>query len=321
MASTSVVPSAVPDPNSGSLMVSIFDGTRSPFQAGTQILVRVIDGNQKEIKSDFYSSPSIFFEGLPFYNNFGDNYTVVVSAKDYIQAGFFPVKIAPNSVQRVDLMLLPKDGQFNFHDALWPNLKQTHPQFASLLAHGAAGDAAAQDRYSQLMENRPASLASFLNLATAMAAIHLPAGTPLDYIKEVIWDDTFAQDRFFGYADKTLIDQVKIATQQGEFAPEIDPWLFHPSATSSWKQIEFGEANVQLTFHEGDTKQIDGVDCVKIEPDIDYYKDLGAHFLLEVVVNAVSHTLTDPKQVYVLRWIAGRHAGVTDFNPPYTIVA
>jgi len=321
MASTSVVPSAVPDPNSGSLMVSIFDGTRSPFQAGTQILVRVIDGNQKEIKSDFYSSPSIFFEGLPFYNNFGDNYTVVVSAKDYIQAGFFPVKIAPNSVQRVDLMLLPKDGQFNFHDALWPNLKQTHPQFASLLAHGAAGDAAAQDRYSQLMENRPASLASFLNLATAMAAIHLPVGTPLDYIKEVIWDDTFAQDRFFGYADKTLIDQVKIATQQGEFAPEIDPWLFHPSATSSWKQIEFGEANVQLTFHEGDTKQIDGVDCVKIEPDIDYYKDLGAHFLLEVVVNAVSHTLTDPKQVYVLRWIAGRHAGVTDFNPPYTIVA
>jgi hypothetical protein len=285
------------------------------------LLVRIIDGNQKQVISDFYTKPSILFEGLPFYNNFGDNYTVVVSAKDYVQAGFFPVKIAPNSLQRVDLMLLPKDGKFNFHDALWSTLKQMHPQLALLLAHGAADDAAAQDRYSQLMENRPASLASFLNLATAMAAIHLPVGTPLDYIKEIIWDDTFAQDRFFGYADKALIDQIKIATQQGEFAPEIDPWLFHPSATSSWKQIEFGEANVQLTFHEGDTKQIDGVDCVKIEPDIDYYKDLGAHFLLEVIVNAVSHTLTDPRQVYVLRWIAGRHAGVADFNPPYTIVA
>jgi hypothetical protein len=302
-------------------MVNVFDGTRNPLQAGTQILVRVIDGNQKGIVSDFYTNPSILFEGLPFYNNFGDNYTVVVSADDHIQAGFHPVKIAPNSVQHIDLMLLPKANNLDFDDALWPTLKQTHPDFTHLLAHGAADDAAAQARYDDLRTNRPASLASFLNLATAMAAIHLPLGTPLDYIKEIIWDATFAQDRFFGYADKTLIDQIKIATQQGEFAPEIDPWLFHPSATSSWKQIEFGEANVQLTFHEGDTKQIDGVDCVKIEPDIDYYKDLGAHFLLEVIVNAVSHTLTDPKQVYVLRWIAGRHAGVPDFNPPYTIVA
>jgi len=318
---TSVVRSLVPDPNTGSLMVNVFDGTRQPIAAGTKVLVRVIDGNQKQIISDFYTQPSILFQGLPFYNNFGDSYTVVVSADGYVQAGYFPIKIAPNSVQHIDVMLIPSDGTFNFADSTWPNLKQTHPQFSALLAAAAADDNAAQDRYSQLMETHPASLASFFNLATAMSAVHLPQGTPLDYIKQVIWDDTFAQDRFFGYADKRLIDQVKIATQQGEFAPELDPWLFHPSATSSWKQIQFGEANVQLTFHEGHTQQIDGVDCVMIEPDIDYYKDPGAHFLAEVVVNAASHTLTDPKQVYVLRWIAGRHAGVPDFNPPYTIVA
>ncbi len=64
---------------------------------------------------------------------------------------------------------------------------------------------------------------------------------------------------------------------------------------------------------------IDGVQCVKVEPDIDYYKDPGAHFLLEVAINKISHTLTDPREVYVLRWIAGRHAGVQDFDPPYTI--
>ena len=319
MASTSVVPSTVPDPNTGSLMVNAFDGTRQALAAGVQLLVRVIDGNQKQIVTDFYKNPSILFEGLPFYNNFGDNYTVVVSAEGYIQAGFYPIKISPNSVQHIDLMLLPKNGTFNFGEALWPTLKQTRPHFTALLAHGAADDAAAQARYDDLRTNRPATMASFFNLATAMSAISLPAGTPLDYIKEIVWDDTFAQDRFFGYADKKLIDQIKIATQQGEFAPEIDPWLFHPSATSSWKQIQFGEANVQLTFHEGDTRPIGGVDCVKIEPDIDYYKDPGAHFLLEVVVNSTSHTLTDQKQGYVLRWIAGRHAGVPEFNPPYTI--
>ena len=108
---------------------------------------------------------------------------------------------------------------------------------------------------------------------------------------------------------------------EGEFAQEPNPGLFHPDATSSFKQIQFGEANVQLTFHEKDTKTIAGVACIKVEPDIDYFKDLGAHTLLEVIPNSITHGLTDPKRVYVLRWIAGKHAGVPEFIPPYTIAA
>jgi hypothetical protein len=64
-----------------------------------------------------------------------------------------------------------------------------------------------------------------------------------------------------------------------------------------------------------------GVACIKVEPDIDYFKDLGAHTLLEVIPNSITHGLTDPKRVYVLRWIAGKHAGVPEFIPPYTIAA
>jgi hypothetical protein len=150
-------------------------------------------------------------------------------------------------------------------------------------------------------------LASLLNLATAMKAIQLPNNTPLDYFKEILWDESLAQDRFFGYADKSIVDQVRRAAMEHEFAPEPNPGLFHPDATSSFKQIQFGEANVQLTFHEKDIETIGGVDCIKVEPDIDYFQDLGAY------------GLTDPKKVYVLRWIAGRHAGVPEFAPPYTI--
>jgi hypothetical protein len=69
----------------------------------------------------------------------------------------------------------------------------------------------------------------------------------------------------------------------GEFTPDPNPGLFHPDATSSFKQIQFGEANVQLTFHEKDTKTIGGVDCIKVAPDIDYYRGLAAHALLEVI--------------------------------------
>jgi hypothetical protein len=113
---------------------------------------------------------------------------------------------------------------------------------------------------------------------------------------------------------------VRIAAAQGLFALEVGTGFFHKGATASWKQIQFGEANVQLTFHENDQASIDGVSCIVVEPDIDYYKDLGAHALLEMVSNAITGGLINPEMVYVLRWIAGRHAGVPEFNPPYTIV-
>jgi hypothetical protein len=127
------------------------------------------------------------------------------------------------------------------------------------------------------------------------------------------------QDRFFAWADSALIEQVRRAAQQGEFTPEIGSAIFHKGATCSFKQVQFGEANLQLTFHEGDKKLVDGKECIKVEPDIDYYKDVAAHALLEVLKNKVRGSLTDPCQVYVLRWIAGRHAGVPEFDPPYTI--
>ena len=84
--------------------------------------------------------------------------------------------------------------------------------------------------------------------------------------------------------------------------------------------MQFGEANVQLTFHGNDKQSIDGVDCIMIEPDIDYFKDPAAHALLEVLPNAITGGLTNPAVLYVLRWIAGRHAGVPEFEPPYKIV-
>src|SRR5229473_1911699 len=133
----------------------------------------------------------------------------------------------------------------------------------------------------------------------AMRDIDLPSGTPLTYLKQLIWVDVpdrniFApkQDRFYAYADKALVNQVQLAAQQNEFAPELDPAAFHIGATSSYKQIQFGEANVQLTFHEGDTQIIDGTECIVVEPDIDYFKDLLSHALLEVLVNGIAGTLT-----------------------------
>ncbi len=60
------------------------------------------------------------------------------------------------------------------------------------------------------------------------------------------------------------------------------------------------------------------MNCLKVEIDMDYFRDPLAHLLLEVLPNQFGGA-TDPRQIYVLRWVAGRHAGVPEFNPPYRI--
>lgn len=296
------------------MVVTLYDGTRSPIQ-DRAFLIRIFDGSQNLLFDRYKPAPTNVFR-IEVHDNFQDFCTVLATGDGYVDAGFHPVKLSTKAVASVDLLLLSDKGDFKFQS--WQEIKASDPKIASFIAVGSSDDEASE-RYEDLRANRAAALASLLNLSTAMKSIQLPAKTPLDYFKQILWDESLAQDRFFGYADKSIIDQVRRAAMEGEFAPEPNPALFHPDATSSFKQIQFGEANVQLTFHEKDTKRIDGVDCIKIEPDIDYYKDLGAHTLLEVLPNSISHGLTDPKKVYVLRWIAGRHAGVPEFSPPYVI--
>ncbi|MCZ2079199.1 MAG: hypothetical protein HUU41_01945 [Bryobacteraceae bacterium] len=307
-----------------SITLNLFDGTRRPLRTNAQVLVRIRDGNQNDIHSGFHKGRSLVFENLPFYNNFGDNYTVLVSIKGYFQAGFTPVQVAPNIPRVLDLMMIPKNGAFNFRNATWQRLKSTHPVLSALLAAGAETDTAARERYEDALENKAASLACFFNVVTAVRDIRLPSGTPLDYFRQIVWNDprrAFAQDRFYAWVDETMVDQVVRAATQGIFQPEPGAGLFHPGATRSYKQVQFGEANVQLTFHENDRLRVKDTDCVLLEADIDYYKDPLAHALIEVLKNRTTKSKTDPRSVYVLRWMAGRHAGVPDFDPPYTIEA
>jgi hypothetical protein len=302
--------------STASMMINLVDGTRNDIKAGTEVLVTVVDGWQTVHVRKDTTAAHVSVPGLPIFNNSGDNYTVLASSKGYSDTGFFPVKVLPGVNLPVDLMLLPRDNALNFSKATWKPLGQSQPDWQKLIAKGAASAAAAQKRYGDLEDQSDgAILACTLNLLSAMSEISLPQGTPLDYIKMLDWN-RLAQDRFFAFCDPALLDQVKLAKQHGTFASA--PFGLHPGATDSYKQIQFGEANVQLTFHENDRQMINGVNCIVVEPDIDYFRDPGAHLLFEVLVNAFG-SLSDPRQVYVLRWIAGQHAGVPEFDPLYTI--
>ena len=303
------------DTKTSTLRLRIFDGTRQPFSKPAQFLVTITDGNQTQHVREYFAQNDLSFT-LPFFDNFGDDYTVVVWAQGYQQAGYTPVELSNTYVKILDIMLVSDDPGFSFVDARFPAAKAKYP-FISPDVDDAAGEA----RYDDLLDKTEKNVACLLNLGEAMSQIALSQGTPLSYIKQMRWDPPYApaQDRFFAWCDVELINQVKTATAAGQFAVELNPGLFHPGSTSSWKQIQFGEANVQLTFHENDKKTINGIDCVMVEPDIDYYRDLGAHAIYEVIPNKLTNTLTDPVEVYVLRWIAGRTAGIPEFAPIYTI--
>jgi hypothetical protein len=303
------------------IQLNVFDGTRNFIANNVNLLVTLRDGNQKQVHRDSHSGPTVNFD-VEFFNNFGDNYTIIAFANKHLQAGFHPVKVSPTNPQVVDIMLLPKRNRFNFDEAGWAKLKANQPKLSEILGHSAASGSDAKDRYDKLLDNEPGSLAAFFNIATAIRDVILPVGKALDYFREVIWDEkTMRQDRFFAYADASLVDQVRQAADQGQFESQFGLDINHPGATLSFKQKQFGEANVQFSFHENDTKTIEGVNCVKVELDMDYFKDLLAHFILEVLPNKVSGGKTDPREVYVLRWIAGRRSGVPEFDPPYTIEA
>jgi hypothetical protein len=304
--------------NSAGLMVNVYDGTRKPVDPNLDVLVYISDGFHTPFVQQSFKGPNINFE-VPVHDfDGGNDYSVVVSANGYYQSGYFPVKVSPTVHQAVSLMLVPKNGNFHFANAKWADVQAKIPVLAGILNNSAQGDASGFYANCYETAGSQPKLACLLNIATAMEQIFLPQKTPLDYLKSIFIDD-LRQDRFFALADPALLDQVKIAAQQGQFdqQSEADLGLHsgppYGAATSSFKQNQFGEANVQLTFHGLQ----DGL--IIVEPDIDYYKSLLAHTIFELIPNGFTGGLTDPREVYVLRWIAGQRAGLPEFDPLYTI--
>jgi hypothetical protein len=276
---------------------------------------------------------------VPFFDNFGDLYTVIASADGYDDSAWHPVWVSSKVPTELNLMFLPKNGRPHFANARWTDLTQLRPTVAAIVRRGCEDVASSPDKYSALMEGRPAALACFLNIMTALADMRLPSGKrPLDYYWNVAWppgdpksanwftdlDNVFKQDRFFCYVDQAIVADVRAAVGHG-FSEEPDPQAWgHGGATESYKETQFDVANVQLTFHGRDTANFvdennNLMTCVKIEPDIDYYKDVAAHALLEVIPNWITKGLSDPRVVCALRWMAGKREGLPEFDPLYTI--
>src|SRR5438270_2294991 len=99
--------------NKASILLGVFDGKRQPMPDGTELLIRISDGSQRQLENGFFEKSSLRFE-VPFSDNFKDKFTVLVTCKGYRDVGFFPVKVSPDAPALVDLMLAPKEAKYKF---------------------------------------------------------------------------------------------------------------------------------------------------------------------------------------------------------------
>lgn len=294
-------------------MLNIFNGEMQPFKG--QVTVTIHNGMDVRLMRFDRRGPSVPIR-VPFHDGPGDFYAVAVSTNGYRDAGCF-FKADSKILAQPTLLLLRVSPSVEFLS--WPEFKTDHPRSATFLMTGG-NEQSAQAHYEELAKNKPKALACLLNLTYAMSEIDLGGRSPLSFFKAICWDDSMAQDRFFGYVDPQIILLVRDAAAKRAFAEEVNCGDFHPGATCSWKQSAFPIADIQLTFHERDTMQIDGVNCVKIEPDIDLYKDLLAHGFLEVFPNLLEHKLTNPFAVFSMRWSISTGIGGQAFDPGYGLV-
>ncbi|MEO7650683.1 MAG: hypothetical protein ABIZ80_09450 [Bryobacteraceae bacterium] len=320
-----------------SILIRLFDGTRK-LAEGPETLIRVLDGRKRQLIAHFATKAQVRVQPLTATNGVDDFYTVLASANGFEDSGIFPVRILDGQQVEADLMLLPKEGTFHFSSL--EKIAENQPLLARMLTNGV--DAAkAKERYASQMEGEQSRLAlgALLTIASAIEQIPLAEADrpfPLSYYWELEWD-LLMPDRFWAWVEPGLAGAISRMAALNSFEAQTKPARFHPGipgiigpATRSWKQTRFDVANVQLTFHENDRKTIRipdaagterDVECVMVEPDIDYFKDMLAHGLLEVIPNLLTNGDTDSRQTYMLRWMAARKEKLADFNPPCTVEA
>jgi len=302
------------------LRILLYEGARRPIPADTKVLVSLRPQFKTQLRLSKWERGNDLDYDLEVPDD-GTGYAVLVSAKGYEQAGLAPLKLTKKE-QSVHLMLVRKNAKYQFAQAQWGSLPKKSALRKLLRASGSDDETAAA-RYRLLLATQPDAFATLHNIVAALLALPLANKngfrTAFDYLHAIDWDDV-RRDRFFAYASEALLKDLRAIAGDGSFEKENLVGIFHPGATESYKQTTFGEGNVQMSFHG--THRLPGHPdpLIRVELDMDYYRDTFAHALLEVIPNTLSlgQRKTDPRQVYVMRWMAGKTAG-QEFEPLYTI--
>src|SRR5215467_6532367 len=93
--------------------VGIYQGNRQLFPDSTQIRYQIFDGNHNSLL-DSFAAPEQLFGQIPFQDSPADKLTILANLDGFGTAGFMPVRVSPNTVPVVRLMLIPDNYKFDF---------------------------------------------------------------------------------------------------------------------------------------------------------------------------------------------------------------
>lgn len=258
----------------------------------------------------------------------GDTFTIKASAPGF-QASELEHLTLPPEGGTVYLMLRPKHARFDLNDVTFEHLPLSDPElFQRIICQSLAAENC-EAAYNDLLLHRRDKLAALINMAAALEHMKIGGRSAFSYFQAVSFDDTLQRDRFYAYIDRAVVLQLKATTAAGPCGVQSGETCFtrlrffrllHHNATSSFKETDLDRANVQLTFNEKDVRTINGIECVRVETDIDYYRGL-AHAFKEVLPNLLLRRKSDPRRVFYLRWMATRQkrsqgARIDPFTPP-----
>jgi hypothetical protein len=275
-------------------MVSAFDGERQPLSSSKQLLITLRDTRDRQRFRDFRPGPAVPFS-IALEDDGSDILRALVHVDGYDQAGIAPIALRANTWSSADLMLTKKDAQPNFANAQWRHLSDELRRFF----HD-------RDRYDQAIDGSRPALATILNSLAATRQAGL-----MPFVARIDWN-RIRPDRFWFWAEREFVMRL----ERGPFAPS--PVGDHAGATRTFKQTDFAVANLHFSLHENDTPPA-GTDWVAVEGDMDAFDDKLVHFFGEVVPHKLTGGVTDPRQIYRLRWMAGRQARLPDFDPQYVV--
>jgi hypothetical protein len=311
------------------IVLTIHDTHRGLIMPDKDILVsvRAVDNSTPTRKS--VRANRIELE-VPFRNTGADRYAIALACDGRKDAGYFPVAVDPDKPCEIKVMLLPKRSESLF--PAWEALKSGWPEFHQFIA--GDNEEQARQNYENLQKTDPMCLLCLFNLAKAIDLVsrHLQDESLLalfrsvELIRSPAVGRGLRQDRMWAYASPRL--EALLEEYTGGPNPTFgheNPAL-HANADVSFKELRFGQANLQFSIARSIRHPVHQ-DCVRVDVDVDYYQDRGAHFLLEVLPNTVSRWVqkpmfTDPVNIYAMRWTEGSNCpAVEQFDPPYRLRA